>query len=74
VADSLPNAEPLAREEVRQTINSTQNSKAEPPSQAAADIHALLCQKIAALQAERQSRWQKIINFLAGKQSGQPVP
>jgi len=49
-------------------------SSSEPPSQAGADIHALLCQKIAALQAERQGRWQKIIQFLAGKQSGAPLP
>jgi hypothetical protein len=44
------------------------------PAQAAADIHALLCQKIAALQAERQSRWQRIISFLAGKPAGKAVP
>ena len=74
VAHSLRSEEPVAPEAERQTIDSTQNSKGEPPSEAASDIHALLCQKIAALQAERQSRWQKIINFLAGKQSGQPVP
>lgn len=43
-----------------------------PP--AAMDIHALLCQKIATLQAERQSRWQKILGFLAGKQSGEAMP
>lgn len=47
---------------------------APPVPPAAADIHALLCQKIAALQAERQSRWQKIIGFLAGKQAGEAVP
>jgi pSer/pThr/pTyr-binding forkhead associated (FHA) protein len=49
-------------------------SSSEAPSQAGADIHALLCQKIAALQAERQGRWQKIIQFLAGKQSSAPLP
>jgi hypothetical protein len=74
VDHSLRAGETAAREENVQPVNSTQSSTAAPPSQAAADIHALLCQKIAALQAERQSRWQKIINFLAGKQSGQPVP
>jgi pSer/pThr/pTyr-binding forkhead associated (FHA) protein len=54
------------------TGQSNQESQSVPP--AAADIHAMLCQKIAALQAERQSRWQKIIGFLAGKQTGEAMP
>ncbi len=54
------------------TGQSNQESQSVPP--AAADIHALLCQKIAALQAERQSRWQKIIGFLAGKHTGEAMP
>jgi pSer/pThr/pTyr-binding forkhead associated (FHA) protein len=60
-----------------QPAGNSQDVAAKPsqtPSQAGADIHALLCQKIAALQAERQGRWQKIIQFLAGKQSGAPLP
>jgi pSer/pThr/pTyr-binding forkhead associated (FHA) protein len=68
-----------AREENRQPINTKVSAAPEynsgqqvPP--AGADIHALLCQKIAAIQAERQSRWQKIIGFLAGKQTGEAVP
>jgi hypothetical protein len=69
-----PADESVTPAENDQPVDFVQNSKAPPVSAAAADIHALLCQKIAALQAERQSRWQKIINFLAGKQSGQPVP
>jgi hypothetical protein len=33
------------------------------------DIHALLCQRISAMQQERQGHWQKILNFLTGKGS-----
>ena len=54
------------------TDQSNQESQSVPP--ATADVHAMLCQKIAALQAERQSRWQKIIGFLAGKQTGEAMP
>jgi pSer/pThr/pTyr-binding forkhead associated (FHA) protein len=64
-----------SREDVKSALNagqSPQESQSVPP--AAADIHAMLCQKIAALQAERQSRWQKIIGFLAGKQTGEAMP
>jgi hypothetical protein len=64
----------MAPEVNGQRVDSPQDVTAAPTAQAAADIHAVLCQKITALQAERQSRWQKIIRFLAGKQSGQPVP
>jgi hypothetical protein len=36
-------------------------------------MHAWLSQRIAALQQERQSRWQKIVSFLGGlgSQAGQ---
>ncbi len=50
---------------------STSNPSVPP---VAADIHAKLCQKIAAIQAERQTRWQKIMGFLAGKPTGEAVP
>jgi len=60
-------------------LSASRAKTAEPSSSeqippVAADIHAMLSQKIAAIQAERQSRWQKIIGFLAGKQSGEAVP
>jgi pSer/pThr/pTyr-binding forkhead associated (FHA) protein len=64
-----------SQEEVKSALNAgqvPQEGQSVPP--AAADIHAMLCQKIAALQAERQSRWQKIIGFLAGKQTGEAMP
>jgi pSer/pThr/pTyr-binding forkhead associated (FHA) protein len=34
-------------------------------------IHALLCQRMAQLEAERQGHWQKILGFLLGKGAGQ---
>jgi pSer/pThr/pTyr-binding forkhead associated (FHA) protein len=73
-AQSVLNEAPIAPGADGQRVDSPKEATASAPAEAAADIHALLCQKIAALQAERQSRWQKIIHFLAGKQSGQPVP
>jgi pSer/pThr/pTyr-binding forkhead associated (FHA) protein len=45
--------------------------KAPPPTPSSSsgelDIHALLCQRISAMQKERQSHWQKILNYLTGK-------
>jgi hypothetical protein len=38
------------------------------------DIHVLLCRQIAALQEERQSRWQRILSFITGKASREPMP
>jgi len=73
-AEPIFHEAPIPQEQDSQPVNSNEDATATPPTQAAADIHTLLCQKIAALQAERQSRWQKIIHFLAGKQSSQPVP
>jgi hypothetical protein len=35
------------------------------------DVHAELCERIAALQEERQSRWQRIFNFLTRKKPGE---
>ncbi len=69
----------LAPRELRSSVPSPTTADVpkdsnQPIPPAGADIHALLCQKIAALQAERQSRWQKIIGFLAGKQSGEAMP
>ncbi|HXG10517.1 MAG TPA: hypothetical protein VNK04_12215, partial [Gemmataceae bacterium] len=32
-----------------------------------AEIHAWLSQRIAAIQQERETRWQKIVNFVLGK-------
>jgi pSer/pThr/pTyr-binding forkhead associated (FHA) protein len=37
-----------------------------PQGQPEKDMHAWLSQRIAALQEERQSRWQKIVGFLGG--------
>jgi pSer/pThr/pTyr-binding forkhead associated (FHA) protein len=44
-------------------------SKAEqvPVVPASADVHLRLAQRLAALQQERQSRWQKILGMLSGK-------
>jgi hypothetical protein len=38
------------------------------------DVHAWLCQRMAALQQERQSRWRRLLNLLAGKSSEGHVP
>jgi hypothetical protein len=36
------------------------------------ELHAWLNQRIQAIQQERQSRWQKILNFLRGKRPEEP--
>jgi hypothetical protein len=41
------------------------------PSQG--DVHAVLCEKIAALQQERQGPWQTILQFLGGKTPNKPI-
>jgi pSer/pThr/pTyr-binding forkhead associated (FHA) protein len=38
-----------------------------PQGQPEKDMHAWLTQRLATLQQERQSRWQKIVNFLGGR-------
>jgi pSer/pThr/pTyr-binding forkhead associated (FHA) protein len=38
-----------------------------PPKFPEGDVHAWLTQRLAALQQERQTRWQKVINLLTGK-------
>lgn len=38
-------------------------------AQANADVHALLSRRIAAIQEERQGRWQKILNLVTGDSS-----
>ncbi|MBI3410913.1 MAG: FHA domain-containing protein [Planctomycetes bacterium] len=40
---------------------------APPPDSPPADIHAWLCERMAALQEERQTRWQKILSFFGKK-------
>jgi pSer/pThr/pTyr-binding forkhead associated (FHA) protein len=42
-------------------------SPAEAAAPAAGDIHDWLTQRIAALQEERQGRWQKVMNFMMGR-------
>jgi hypothetical protein len=37
-----------------------------PEDQPGGHIHALLCQKIAALQQERQGRWQRVLDLVRG--------
>ena len=74
VASPAETFEPVGNRPADMSQTAAAANSSQPPSQAGVDIHALLCQKIAALQAERQGRWQKIIQFLAGKQSGAPLP
>src|SRR5207302_1726748 len=38
------------------------------------DVHAWLCRRMEALQQERQSGWQKILNFFVGKRPGEAAP
>jgi hypothetical protein len=38
------------------------------------DLHTWLNQRIAAIQQERQGRWQKILNFLRGQRPPAPLP
>jgi predicted component of type VI protein secretion system len=47
---------------------------ASPPGLNGEDVHAWLCQRMADLQQERQSRWRRLLNFLAGKPSEGHVP
>jgi pSer/pThr/pTyr-binding forkhead associated (FHA) protein len=38
-----------------------------PPKFAEGDVHAWLSQRLAALQQERQSRWQKVLSLISGR-------
>jgi pSer/pThr/pTyr-binding forkhead associated (FHA) protein len=42
--------------------------------QSQADIHAWLTHRLVAIQAERQTRWQKIVGFLTGKRNEDANP
>jgi pSer/pThr/pTyr-binding forkhead associated (FHA) protein len=47
-----------------------------PPAaaQGTEDVHAWLCQRLDAIQEERQSRWQRILTFLGGKAGKEGKP
>jgi pSer/pThr/pTyr-binding forkhead associated (FHA) protein len=57
-------AEDGQREEGEGGGRAGEGPPAPPP---AADVHDWLSRRIAALQEERQGRWQKIVNFVLGK-------
>jgi hypothetical protein len=38
------------------------------------DVHTWLCERMAALQQERQSGWQRMLSFLTGKRSDGATP
>ncbi|HLJ94436.1 MAG TPA: FHA domain-containing protein [Gemmataceae bacterium] len=46
----------------------------QPEGQPEKDMHAWLSQRLAALQEERQTRWQKIVSFLSGKAREKSTP
>jgi pSer/pThr/pTyr-binding forkhead associated (FHA) protein len=58
---------PLPAAEGPAASQPTDRPAASPPNQ---DTHAWLCQRIAALQQERQGRWQKIVHFMFGQGNG----
>jgi pSer/pThr/pTyr-binding forkhead associated (FHA) protein len=43
------------------------------PAKGEEDIHAWLCNRMAALEGERQGRWQKILSFLTGRKTEKPA-
>jgi pSer/pThr/pTyr-binding forkhead associated (FHA) protein len=59
-----PESTPLPRQ-VPQTPPSAAPAAAAAP--AGQDIHVWLCQRMAAVQEERQNRWQKLLALLGGK-------
>ena len=63
-----PAANPSSRPAPAPASKVAGDSKPLPPPQKPPekDMHAWLSQRIAALQQERQSRWQKIVSFLGG--------
>jgi pSer/pThr/pTyr-binding forkhead associated (FHA) protein len=53
--DARPQPAPMSRQDADQ-----------PQGQTDARIHAVLCQRIAEIQNERQSRWQKVLSIVVG--------
>lgn len=45
-----------------------------PSDQSEADVHRWLSERFAAIEKERQSRWQRILGFLRGKRGDESVP
>jgi hypothetical protein len=45
-----------------------------PQGQSAENMHAWLSQRIQAIHQERQSRWQKVMSFLTGKNNEEHIP
>jgi pSer/pThr/pTyr-binding forkhead associated (FHA) protein len=77
------NREPPAGEQPARQANGAAAAPAVPPAgepdpqrsgQSPEDIHAWLCGQIASIQQERQSRWQRLLQFLVGGRPGEPVP
>jgi len=48
---------------------SVTESGTSPGAPAGQDIHVWLCQRMAAVQEERQNRWQKLLGLLSGKRA-----
>jgi pSer/pThr/pTyr-binding forkhead associated (FHA) protein len=71
IAQPVPSAPAEPRPSGSETTPSTPSAS---PARSDADAHAWLTQRLVALQQERQSRWQKIVNVLTGKRTEEGVP
>ena len=72
-SSSPRNQEPArARTPTRSEANA--DTSTVPPVQPTAEVHAWLTQRLAVLQEERQTRWQKILNALTGKSGEEAMP
>jgi pSer/pThr/pTyr-binding forkhead associated (FHA) protein len=67
------NAEP-ARSRASTVAEASADTSAVPPPRPTAEVHAWLTQRLAVLQEERQTRWQKILHALTGKSGEETMP
>jgi hypothetical protein len=53
--------------------DAVRDSSPSPPRPAEANMHAWITQRIAAIQEEQQSSWQRILQFVVGRRAEDPV-
>jgi pSer/pThr/pTyr-binding forkhead associated (FHA) protein len=69
-----PRPQPVAPSAAPGPSAAAASPKVMPQGQSDENLHAWLSERILAIQQERQSRWQKVMNFLTGKQTEERTP
>ncbi len=73
-APSMPRPAEPARPRTAPLAEANTDTPTAPPLRPTAEVHAWLTQRLAVLQEERQTRWQKILHALTGTSGEEAMP